>query len=159
MNNFYRLAFLSILLLSGCNDSVNLEAEQQALLKTDIEWSASIAEGDPAKTLSYWTSDIHAMMSGMDDLKGKDAVKAMVEGSMQDPNFTISWKPDEAVVFESGKAGYTRGTNQITFSGPEGKVINVSERYLTLWRKEADGKWRCFMEMTNKGKPPQMDGE
>lgn len=79
------------------------------------------------------------------------AVSAAVSGS------GVSWEPEEAEVFDSGRFGYTRGTIESRSPGANGDTLITRSRYLTLWRKEADGRWRCFVEMTNQGVPVEQE--
>jgi ketosteroid isomerase-like protein len=33
--------------------------------------------------------------------------------------------------------------------GPDGSTLVIPGRALTIWRKEADGQWRCAVDMWN----------
>lgn len=70
------------------------------------------------------------------------------------------WAPDSAVVALAGDLAYTFGTNQFTAPDPTGRLVTTAPdptgtlvttngRYITVWRKEPDGRWRCVMDYAN----------
>lgn len=121
--------------------------EAQALLARDREWAQLVSAGKNADSiLSYWTEDARVVSPGQATLEGKRAIQEMVTQSLANPAFHISWTPEAAVVSRSGDLGYTYGSNQITIPGPAAKTTTIAGRYLTVWRKDADGQWRCVMD-------------
>jgi ketosteroid isomerase-like protein len=73
----------------------------------------------------------------------------MLEGTMKIPGFHVTWTPDSAIVSRSGDMGYTYGTNEFTAPDSTGKLVTTRGRYLTVWRKDADGRWRCVEDFSN----------
>jgi len=45
-----------------------------------------------------------------------------------------------------------RGTNETTLNGPDGKPMTIPGRAIAVWRKDADGQWRCAVDIWNE--PP-----
>jgi ketosteroid isomerase-like protein len=84
---------------------------------------------------------------------GKAAIRKYVSESLKVPGFAITWKPSEAVVAASGDLGYTMGTNSITFPDAQGGLVSSNGRYVTVWRKEPDGRWRCVVDFWNEAPP------
>lgn len=56
--------------------------------------------------LSYWTDDAIVISAGEENLKGKNSIRQMVEGSFKSPGFNISWEPKTAEISKSGDLGY-----------------------------------------------------
>jgi ketosteroid isomerase-like protein len=136
--------------LLGCSPSIDLESERQALLETDRAFARTAASGaDASEVVQYWTSDARVYSSGLPELVGTDALLEMVAANAEIEGFSVTWEPLEAFVAESGDIGYTRGENALTFPGPDGDLVTTPGRYVTMWRKEADGMWRCFLELMN----------
>jgi len=147
--------FVTVALLlhaSACRPAVDVAAERRDLLETDRAW-ARLAEADaPVDSLvAYWTSDARVILPGQPVLVGTDAIRQMVAGTRAIPGFRISWTPDSAVVSPSGDFGYTWGTNQITAPDSAGTLVTMEGRYITVWRKESDGRWRCSVDISNEG--------
>ena len=147
------VASLVIVLCSlGCGHRGDLSREAQlreaqTLLERDRAWAQLISSGKNADSiLAYWTEDARLVAPGQVTLEGKSAIREMVTQSLANPAFHITWTPEAAVASRSGDLGYTYGSNQITIPGPVAKTTTIVGRYLTVWRKDPDGVWRCVME-------------
>jgi len=73
---------------------------------------------------------------------GLEGIRVVMAPLFADTTYSISWAPEFADVSESGDLGYTIGdytTRRVNASGDE-----VVERgyYLTVWRRQADGRWK-----------------
>ena len=75
-------------------------------------------------------------------------------GSLALPGFHLTWTPEEAVVSTGGDMGYTYGMNSMTVPDSTGKTITFPGRYVAVWRKGADGRWRCVQDIFNNGPAP-----
>ena len=140
------------LLLSGCQPRVDVAAAARDLLATDRAWATLVAADGPVDSvLAYWTSDARVILTGQPVLVGTAAIREMVAGTRNIPGFHVAWTPDSAVVSPSGDFGYTYGTNRITAPDSMGTLHTAVGRYITVWRKEPDGRWRCTVEIANEG--------
>ena len=54
----------------------------------------------------------------------------------------------------SGDLGYTTGTNTFTFPDAQGRPTTSNGRYVTVWRRVRDGRWRCVVDFWNEAPPP-----
>jgi ketosteroid isomerase-like protein len=126
--------------------------EKARLLERDREWAAGAAEGrDVEEILSFWTDDAKVYPPGAPVVEGKPAIREFVTGSLSIPGFRISWEPEEVVVAPSGDMGYTTGRNQLTMPDASGNLKTETGRYVTVWRREPDGTWRCVIDIWNGG--------
>jgi ketosteroid isomerase-like protein len=62
------------------------------------------------------------------------------------PDTQIAWEPDEAQISAGGDMGYTMGHATITGKDKEGKATTSHSRYVTIWRKQADGSWKFIFD-------------
>ena len=153
MPGFHRITAGGLVLLSvGCQSKVDVSAATRDLLGTDRAWATlAAADGPVDSVVAYWTSDARVIIAGQPVLVGTDAVRQMVAATRAIPGFHISWTPDSAVVSPSGDFGYTYGTNRITAPDSTGTLHTTEGRYVTVWRKESDGLWRCSVDISNEG--------
>jgi ketosteroid isomerase-like protein len=140
------------LLSVGCQSKVDVDAATRDLLRRDRAWATLAAANGPVDSVvAYWTSDARVILPGQPVLVGTDAIRQMVAATRAIPGFHISWTPDSAVVSPSGDFGYTYGTNRITAPDSTGTLHTAEGRYVTVWRKESDGLWRCSVDISNEG--------
>ena len=77
------------------------------------------------------------------------ALRSYVEGALAIPGFHITWTTSEASLSPDGRLAYLLSTNAVTMAGPEGLPVTTRGRGVTVWRREADGNWRCAVDIWN----------
>jgi ketosteroid isomerase-like protein len=147
------IACVAVLLLgAGCRSAVDSSREAEALINTDRAWSQVATAGTNADSVvTFWSENASVAMPSAPLVRGKNALRSMVISSFAARGFHITWTPESAVVSKSGDFGYTTGTNEISVPDPEGKVTKIVGRYLTVWRRESDGRWRCVEDYSTPG--------
>ncbi len=145
----------TLLFAGGCaRPALDVKAEEAKLLKGDAEWVAAAAGKDVEKIVSYWTDDALVMPPEQPVLEGKAALRGFVADSLKIPGFQIRWKSEKVVFSPDGKLAYMRGTNETTVPGPDGAPMTLHGRGVTVWRQDADGQWRCVVDIWNAPPSP-----
>jgi len=126
------------------------DAARSDLLRRDGEWAAVAGTTDIEKIVSYWSDDAVVTPPHEVPVAGKPAIRQFVEESLKVPGFSVRWKPAEAVVSSSGDLGYTTGENVFTLPDATGKVVTHPGRYVTVWKKDDAGQWRCVIDFWNE---------
>ncbi len=130
--------------------SKGLERERERLLERDREWAALASTGrDIDRILSFWTDDAQVLAPGLPAFVGKAALRSYVEGALAIPGFHISWTTSAASLSPDGRLAYLLSTNTVTMAGPEGQPVSTRGRAVTVWRREADGIWKCAVDIWN----------
>jgi len=142
-------ALLSLLALSCTARHVDLVAEKNTLLQRDAEWSAAAAGTDVEQIVAYWTDDATIIPPGQPAVTGKEAIRQYVTGSLAIPGFKISWSATDVRLSPDGQMAYILEANEVTMNGPDGQPRTSHGRGVTVWRKEADGQWRCVVDTWN----------
>ena len=146
----YLIILVISIALAGCKENnVDTKIEGEKLMQLSRDWSKSAATDSMEKTLSYWAEDAIVMSPGEPALKGKQAIRGMIEGTSKIPGFKISWEPLSVVVSKSGDMAYMIEQNQITVNDSLGNPITQYNKGVTIWRKEADGSWKNVVDMWN----------
>src|SRR5438477_1361594 len=149
------ILLLIFIALYGCNEhKVDTKAEGARLMQISREWSRSAATNNLEKTLSYWADDAIVMSPGQPPIKGKDAIRAMIESTSKIPGFKISWEPLSVSVSKSGDMAYMIEQNKITVNDSLGNPMTEYNKGVTVWRKEADGSWKNIVDIWNAAPPP-----
>lgn len=143
------------LLLGACAPTTppafDTTAESAKLLQRDAEWADLATAGkDVEKIISYWTDDAVVMEPGQPAIEGKQAIRAYVTASLNTPGFKIHWVSQKPTFSPDGKMAYMRGTDQMTVPGSRGEPMTLHLQGYSIWRRDADGQWRCVVDIANE---------
>lgn len=72
---------------------------------------------------------------------------------------SLTWEPLQAEVSDAFDLGYTHGTFESRFPGPNGELSVTTGKYLTVWRKQPDGSWKVAADIGNDDPPAADDSE
>jgi len=126
---------------------------EAALLQADIEFGqASIVQGLPAWTERF-AEDAVVFPAGGPVLQGKAEIVERWKKDAFDPQ-GLTWSPAGAQASAAGDLGFTYGVWEKTGKGPDGKLTVMKGKYLTVWRKSADGQWLVVADIGNADPPP-----
>ena len=87
-------------------------------------------------------------------MTGKGAIGAAMKEALTDPNWSLALQPVQVEVSRGGDLGYTRGTYVLTATDPASrKAVTEKGRFVTIFRKEADGQWKAVQHIGNAEAP------
>jgi uncharacterized protein (TIGR02246 family) len=147
------VAGCALLVVLGCSKP-DLEAEKAAVLATDKPWMAAIAAKDLEKAISYWGDDAVVLPPGQSAIVGKAALRAFATEMFKIPGFNIKWETTKLDVSAAGDMAYALAKTTTTLTGPDDKPILIPGKAVTVWRKGADGTWKCVVDTWNDEAPP-----
>lgn len=137
------IATIVALPVAMAKSPVDLTKLQADLRAAETAFAKTMADRDHA-AFSRFISDEAVFFGRNGEIRGREAVveawAPLFEG--KDPPF--SWRPEVAVVVESGGLGLTSGP----VLDPEGKQTGT---FNSTWRREKDGSWKVVFD---KGCPP-----
>jgi uncharacterized protein (TIGR02246 family) len=133
-------------------------ADEKAIREADAAWLNAITTKELEKTLSFWADDGVTMEPGRPIIVGKDAVRKMWQEFLAMPDVSLTWTTTQIVVAKAGDIAYQHGTYEFSMKDSKGKPIQEKGKYLTVWRKQADGAWKVSIDIHNSdGPPPKTD--
>ncbi len=151
------------LVLSGCFALISLALAgttaaadtktEQALRDLDAQWSAAAAAKDLDKTLSYYSEDAIVMPPNASAARTKEAIRKVWEDLLASAGLVISWKATKVEVANSGDLACLSGTYELTMNDASGKPVNDHGKYVEVWEKQSDGKWKCGTDIWNSDLP------
>ncbi|MEK6374751.1 MAG: DUF4440 domain-containing protein [Acidobacteriota bacterium] len=143
---------LIALFLTACATATSSSRERDTLLAVDREWAAAASEGkDVERIVSFWSDDATVYPPGAPVVHGKAAIRDFVRQSQAIPGFHITWHSDHAWLSDDGTLGYTTAENAVTVPGPDGKLVTIKGRGVSIWRRDAGGQWKCVIDIWNSG--------
>jgi ketosteroid isomerase-like protein len=146
---------LCLLVALGCagapeEPAVDLQAERHALMKADQALFES--HKDIVAFLTLWAENAIIMPDDAPLARG-DAIHSTWEHLLSLPGFGLEWQANSAEVAEAADMGYTIGTYELTVEIDGASVVTVG-KYVTLWKKQADGSWKVVVDCFNADGPP-----
>jgi len=125
----------------------HIEADAKALAQLDDDWSKAAATRDAERVASFYADDAIAYPPSEPIAIGRAAAKKVWASYFADPTFSISWKTVHAEA--SGDLGFTAGTYEDSFKGPDGKLVEEKGKYVCTWKKQKDGTWKATHDIWN----------
>jgi ketosteroid isomerase-like protein len=149
-----RTIFLSagaamLALAVGCGGSSSGDAK--VIQARSEQWSKAASVKDASSFVAVYSDDATVMLPNEPVIHGLESIKAVVTPMMQDPNFSLSFTTDKVEV--SGILGYTQGAVTMRTTGRDGKPLNDTGKYLTVWKKQSDGSWKAIEDIFNSDLP------
>jgi ketosteroid isomerase-like protein len=114
----------------------------EPLLAADRALDDAVGRRDRESFLALVDAD--AVFAGATLLVGRDAIWSRWSRFFDPAGPTLRWRPTAGGIAPSGDLGWTTGEARY-----EWKAKGVSEpdlRYLTVWRRSADGRWVAVMD-------------
>ncbi len=127
--------------------AAGIDANATVLAKLDDDWSKAAATKDADRVASFYAEDAIAYPPNDSAAVGRPAAKKVWNSYFADPSFKISRKTDHAGV--SGDLGFTAGTYDDSFKGPDGKLVSKKGKYVCTWKKQKDGTWKAIHDIWN----------
>ena len=145
------MKFISLCLLfftTSCSffstEKEEINTNEEALIemqKADIAFSEySKLNGMHKAFLQFIADDAVLLQSNTIPIIGADAI--LFIANMNDANFELTWNPLGGEVASSGELGYTYGT----FFLKKDTTTMQQGSYVTIWKKQPDGKWKFVLE-------------
>ena len=149
---------LGFLILTGCSQSPapdTREADARALREGEVaafvrDWGGK----DAARIAAHYTDDGNLMVPNSPVMAGKEAIGKAMKDVLADPNWSLALQPVQVEVSRGGDLGYTRGTYVLIATDPASRqAVNEKGRFVTIFRKQADGSWKAVQDINNAEAP------
>jgi uncharacterized protein (TIGR02246 family) len=121
-------------------------ADETLIRNIDAEWVKTVAGKDAQKSSSYYAEDGVLMAPGATLATGKEEVQKTWAGMLATPGFALTFAPAKVTVSRSGDLAYEVGDYEMTLNDKKGKPQTVKAKYVVVWGKQADGKWKALVD-------------
>lgn len=147
------LALLA-LALAACAPKMDLDAARASLRAADEQWSAVAGAKNAAGFAAAFAADARLLPPNSPAITGAENFHKFASELMANPGFALAWKPAVAEVAASGDLGYTLGAYELTLATSDGMPMTDKGKYVTVWKKQADGQWKVVADTFNSDLPP-----
>ena len=121
------------------------------LFDLEARFAKDVLERGGAGFADWFADDGVALGNGAAPLIGKVAIAKSANWSPKD--YQLTWTPTDAMMGPSGDMGYTWGHFEGRSKDANGNPVLTSGRYITMWRKQADGTWKVALD-AGANEPP-----
>jgi uncharacterized protein (TIGR02246 family) len=130
-------------------------AEVRAAIEANNQKAAAgMLAGDMNAALSNYGDSSIMMMPGMPMMNGRAAIEAGMKGMMETVKVNAASFTTQDVMV-SGDLAIETGTYDMTTTMKGGKPLADKGKYLTVWKRQADGSWKAIRDINNPdGTPP-----
>lgn len=115
----------------------------------DTAWNKTYEAKDLDKAVAFCDEQGSLLWPNAPVATGKNAITKLTASAFAIPDFKLAWRPDKVGIARSGDLGYTSGTYMWSFKDASGKPVSDKGKYLTVWKKQADGSWKVLFDMFN----------
>ena len=130
------------------------DADVKAVKDVETAWVKDAATKDPEKFAAYYADDGSLLLPNTPILSGKDAIKTALKPMMTDPNFALTFQASKVVASRGGDLVYSVGSYNMTASDEKTKKsVTDQGKYLTVYKKQADGSWKAVADMISSDMP------
>ncbi len=142
------------LLASGCEQKQpdTRAADEREIRKVDSAGCAAVQAKDLDGFISNYAPDASYFPLNSPIVTGLDSIRKLWAQNLASIDLA-SWKTDRVEVSRAGDIAYSFGTNECTYTNTTGKVITIHGKFLSIWKKQPDGKWKVIADMNQFDSP------
>ena len=123
-------------------------ARENVLLEADKNFAKAAAARGAEGFLSFFADDAAILPKNGPPITGKEKLAAAFRETWAQPGYSLQWTPLKAEMARSGDIGYTYGSYERK-RNVDGKAVAETGKYVTVWRRQRDGKWKVIVDMGN----------
>jgi ketosteroid isomerase-like protein len=125
------------------------------LMELEGRFAQDVAKGGGKAFSSWFAEDAVTLNNGKPAVLGQRAIAA---NALWDPKtYQLTWVPQGAQMGPSGDTGFTWGHYDARALDKNGQPVTSSGRYITFWKKVADGSWKVALDASANDAPLEGD--
>ena len=128
-------------------------SEAAAIIKADNAWSAESEKKSTEGWLSYYSADAIMMPPGEKTCNDAASRTASIKNMFATPGLVLTFHSTKVEVSKSGDLGYAVGVYDEKAKDAKGKNYHETGKYTEVWKKQADGNWKCVADIWNADPP------
>jgi ketosteroid isomerase-like protein len=144
-----------LIFVSGCNRQPDYRLADEATVRDlDAQWSKTAAAHNLDGTVSYYSDDAVLLPPNAPVAATKESIRA-IWAELTAPNVSISWQASKVEVAKSGDLAYSTGSYTLDMQDPQGKLVSDKGKFMEVWKRQPDGKWKIVADTYNSDLPAQ----
>lgn len=130
-------------------------AEADAIKQTEQAQIKAIQAKDATASTANYANDAVFVAENGKQIEGSQAIGEAFGEFLKDPALAFDYQQGKTVVSKGGDMAYSTATYTETMTDPKtGKPVTLKGSNLSVWQKQADGKWKLVAD-NNAGAPAE----
>lgn len=146
MKKFVQLILPFFICFYSCNTASKKEPVEKwksEILETEKDFAAMAQQKGISEAFLFYAAEDAVLMRNNSLIIGIEALRERFEKDKSvGDKVSLDWKPDFVDVALSGDLGYTYGKYTYTTTDSIGKIKVIEGVFHTVWKRQADGKWK-----------------
>ena len=131
--------------------AIDVESTKRAIRIADLELAKAVADRSLKSFVALVDDD--AIFFGKEVSRGKNAVSKAWLPFFTDRTLFLKWYPTDVEISSSGDLGYSIGEYERIGKDASGNPATVTGNYVSIWRKQRDGRWKIVLDIGTPGTP------
>ena len=145
----------------GCNSAREIlvdtrAADEAAIRRLDADWVKAAQSKQVDAWMTFYSADAVVLPPNEPVATNGENIRKVVGELLELPGLSLSWEPTKVEVARSGDIAYLYGAYELTMTGPDGKPVADRGKNIEIWKKQADGSWRCAVDTWNSDLPTDL---
>jgi uncharacterized protein (TIGR02246 family) len=125
--------------------------DAQKLRALHVAWAKAFAAKDLDAIVNHYADDAYVELANTPIIRGKAAIRAQTKQALADPNFALTFAPDQVEVSKGADLAYVRGTYTVTSPDPVTKRLTTAQgKYIVIYRRDGNGQWKVIHDINNR---------
>lgn len=121
----------------------------EKLMEVDMEFCETTAKLGASGWARFFGPEGLMLTKTGSNIQGSDSIYKAMKPFFEVKGNSLMWSPEGGGISEVGDLGYTYGKYIRQMKDQEGKVLKETGRYLTIWRRLEDGRYKIELDMGN----------
>ena len=151
---FRSLAAMLGIVMAGCSPSPppDTAAVRSAIEAANAKFIDAFKRADKAALVASYTGDAVILMPNQPEWRGRDAMDKGYTDFLSQMAFKDGGTKTEDVMV-AGDLAVETGTYTWTLTVKSGGEISDKGKYVTVWKRQADGSWKIARDINNSDLP------
>ncbi|MFC1554126.1 YybH family protein [candidate division KSB1 bacterium] len=141
---FVLLMSIAAFLITGCGQSVDIEAEKAAVLAADTALMKAYNDKDTELVMSFYTDDFRQGIAGATGFRDKERCREL-NVTWFEQGWQWNWNTETVEVSSSGDLAYTFSIFDFFRINEEGTEVHNRGGGVFVWKKQDDGSWKIVL--------------
>ena len=126
---------------------VEADEVRKAVEAANAEWTAAFNRGDAVAVAVLYTEDAILMPPDIEMIRGRQGIQefwqARIQRGLKDAVLTT------VEVQADGNTAYEIGRVSLTFYAKDQAPKPISGKYVVVWKRQSDGRWKLHVDIWN----------